>query len=64
MLIFTKDENKEELRKHIYELNQRKGFLACNYCDEGTDEYKPIPPAEQIMNRIEIDKWKECINKQ
>ena len=55
---FTKEDDVQTLRKQIYELNQRKGFLACNYCDEGTDRYKPIPPAEQIFNQSQIDCWR------
>ena len=61
---FTCSADKNELRKQIYELNQRKGFLACNYCDEGTDEYRPIPPAEQIQDRNQVEKWRENIGKQ
>jgi len=45
---FRKDTSKKELREKIYQLNQRKFILACNYCNEGTNEYVPIPVAEQI----------------
>ncbi len=51
---FTNKMDIKEARKQIYELNQRKGFLACNYCDEGTGEYMPIPPAEQIKDQEQI----------
>lgn len=60
---FTKECDKQTLRQQIYELNQRKGFLACNYCDEGTDKYMPIPPAEQISEKSQIEKWREKIGK-
>jgi hypothetical protein len=45
---FTKDLSNSELRNAIYELNQKKTILACNYCDEGTNDYVPIPVAEQL----------------
>ncbi len=60
---FTIIQPRDELRKQIFKLNQRKGFLACNYCDEGTDSYIPIPPAIQIKNRSQIDEWRENIGK-
>lgn len=60
---FTVENDIHTLRRQLYELNQRKGFLACNYCDEGTDSYKPIPPAEQIANLAQIEKWREKIGK-
>ena len=40
--------DRKSLRDQIYRLNQRKSLLACNYCNEGTEEYVPIPVAEQI----------------
>ncbi len=60
---FTRIVDVKELRKQIFELNQRKGFLACNYCDEGTDNYRPIPPAEQIQEQAQIDEWKKTLPK-
>lgn len=45
---FTKGLNREELRKEIFELNQRKYLIACNYCSEGTKEAVEIPVAEQM----------------
>lgn len=48
---FTKEKSREEIRKDIYELNQRKYLLACNYCDEGTEDYVPIPVAEQLKTK-------------
>lgn len=60
---FTVQQSRDELRKQIYELNQRKGFLACNYCDEGTDNYYPIAPALQITDHSQIDDWRANIGK-
>ncbi len=60
---FTKSGDVKELRRQIFELNQRKAFLACNYCDEGTDNYKPIPPALQIEEQTQITNWKKTISK-
>lgn len=45
---FTKETSREKLRNDIYTLNQKKYLLACNYCDEGTADYVPIPVAEQL----------------
>ena len=39
---------REELRKKIYELNQKKYLVACNYCNEGTKDAVMIPVAEQV----------------
>ncbi|MBE5859160.1 MAG: radical SAM protein [Butyrivibrio sp.] len=61
---FTVEGNWNELRRQIFELNQRKGFLACNYCDEGTDCYRPIPPAQQISDSSQIEEWRANIGKQ
>ena len=58
------ERSKDELRKQIFELNQRKGFLACNYCDEGTDCYTSIPPAQQISDFSQIECWRGNIGKQ
>nr|MCR5755322.1 radical SAM protein [Acetatifactor sp.] len=60
---FTKEIDVKETRKQVYELNQRKGFLACNYCDEGTSEYIAIPPAEQVNNQDQIHAWRSSIGK-
>ena len=49
---FTKDTDRKQLRKEVYELNQRRFILACNYCNEGTEEYVPIPVAEQLEGKI------------
>lgn len=48
---FTKERSREEIRKDIYDLNQRKYLVACNYCDEGTEDYVPIPVAEQLKTK-------------
>ncbi|MBE5832627.1 MAG: radical SAM protein [Butyrivibrio sp.] len=61
---FTVERSKDELRKQIFELNQRNGFLACNYCDEGTDCYTSIPPAQQISDFSQIECWRGNIGKQ
>lgn len=45
---FTGDKTREELRREIYKLNQSKYLSACNYCNEGTNLFKPIPVAEQL----------------
>lgn len=45
---FTKNESRDKLRKRIYELNQKKYLVACNYCDEGTNKAIIIPAAEQL----------------
>lgn len=45
---FRKETSIKELREKIYQLNQRRFILACNYCNEGTDDYVPIPVAEQM----------------
>lgn len=47
---FRVDKERKELRNEIFELNQKKYLVACNYCNEGTDEYVPIPVAEQMEN--------------
>ncbi|WP_026491285.1 radical SAM protein [Butyrivibrio sp. XPD2002] len=47
---FASDKSREQLRKEIYELNQKRYLLACNYCNEGTDDYVPIPVAEQLTD--------------
>lgn len=40
--------DREENRKKIFSLNQKKFLSTCDYCDEGTDSYVVIPVAEQI----------------
>ena len=45
---FTKNKSKEQLRREIFTLNQRRMLSACNYCNQGTKDYVPIPVAEQI----------------
>ena len=45
---FTVDKSRKQFRKEIYELNQRKILSACNYCNQGTKDYVPIPVAEQM----------------
>lgn len=45
---FCEDSDTKYLRDEIYLYNQKKYLLACNYCDEGTNKYKPIPVAEQL----------------
>ncbi len=45
---FKGEDDIKVLREQVYRLNQRISLLACNYCNEGTDEYVPIPVAEQI----------------
>ena len=45
---FTKNVNRKELREEINKLNHRKWLIACNYCSVGTEEYVPIPVAEQV----------------
>ncbi len=45
---FTTPQDRKKLRDEIYALNQKKFILACNYCNEGTDDYVPIPVAEQL----------------
>ncbi len=45
---FVNIDDRKKLRNAVYKLNQRKSLLACNYCDEGTKDYLPIPVAEQL----------------
>lgn len=45
---FHEPYSRDQLRTKIYELNQKKYLIACNYCDEGTDRFIPIPVAEQL----------------
>ncbi len=44
----THDVDRKTLRQQIFELNQRKFIAACNYCDEGTENFVPVPVAEQL----------------
>ena len=41
--------DRKNLRRRIFELNQRRYIAACNYCDEGTGEVKSVPVAEQMQ---------------
>ena len=43
------ENDRETLRRKIFELNQRRYIAACNYCDEGTGEAKTVPVAEQML---------------
>lgn len=45
---FNECYSRDQLRTKVYELNQKKYLIACNYCDEGTDKFTPIPIAEQL----------------
>lgn len=53
---FNKRYTRDELRNKIYELNQKKYLIACNYCDEGTDKYVPIPVAHQLDDKENVFK--------
>lgn len=50
---FTAEKTREQLRNELYNLNRRRSLTACNYCNEGTNLYVPIPVAEQMES-----KWK------
>ncbi len=60
---FTVEQDKKIYRDQLYKINQRKGFLACNYCDEGTSDFSVITPAIQIDNVDEIKEWRKSIDK-
>ena len=47
---FTINQPREQLRRQIYALNQREVLSACNYCNEGTEDFVPIPVAEQVKS--------------
>ncbi len=48
---FTSEKTREQLRNELYDLNRRKSLSACNYCNEGTKLYVPIPVAEQMESK-------------
>lgn len=45
-----------QLREKVHELDQKKYLIACNYCDEGTSKYIPIPVAQQLGDKDNIFK--------
>ena len=45
---FTQEVDIKTRKQQIFALNQRRFVAACNYCDEGTDDYIPVPVAEQL----------------
>ena len=45
---FRHDVDVKALREQVFALTQKRYIAACNYCDEGTEEYKPVPVAEQM----------------
>ena len=47
---FREEKPRDQLRQEIYQLNQRKILTACDYCNEGTKDYVPVPVAEQFKN--------------
>ena len=42
------DKSIDELRKEIFELDQRKIVSICDHCDKGTEQCATIPAAEQL----------------